>query len=404
MSTARWCIPLALLAAAAPVAARQGAGAELRPAPEEPPPETMGADQAREVYERVLGYLLESQHEDGSWDVGAPDSLQELGFAIETYYAWHLAAHALATRALLLAPETPDVRAALERAIDYLVTARVSHRGADWDVDSTWASLCGFDTCVAILLDPRFADEAGPNAELAERIARRGRTFLADLLYVQTPDGGWAYYDDPPFTAKPTWATSFCTASVLPALVAAKERLGWQVPQKAIDAARRYVADCELPNGAFAYDHRPIPRRFTGESIDQVKGSLGRIQVCNWALRSVGFERTTLDRIREGLDAFFRYHQFLDYARLRPIPHEGYYANAGYFYFFGHYYAARAIELLPAEEREAWHRRLRVHLAKTITPGGHTTDFLPSGYMVTASTSYAAMALSLGLREADEPR
>lgn len=392
-------VPLVVAVAAVPAAARQVEDPSPLPAAEEPPPKTAGVEQAREAYERVLGYLLASQHEDGSWDSGAPDCLQEIGFAIETYYAWHLAAHALATRALLLAPERPRVRASLDRAIDYLTSARLSHRGADWDIDSTWASLCGLDTCVAILLDPRFA-----KGERSERVAERGRAFLADLLYAQTPDGGWAYYDDPPFSAKPTWATSFCTASVLPALVAARERLGWDVPEEAIAAARRYVADCELPNGAFAYDHRPIPRGFAGESINQVKGSLGRIQVCNWALRSVGFARTTLDRIREGLDAFFRHHRFLDYARLRPIPHEGYYQNAGYFYFFGHYYAARAIELLPEPEREAWHRRLRVHLVKAITPEGHTTDFLPSGYMVTASSSYAAMALRLGLPDPDADR
>ena len=41
--------------------------------------------------------------------------------------------------------------------------------------------------------------------------------------------GGWAYYDDPPFTKQPTWATSFCTALVLPTLSRAGA-VGVEVP------------------------------------------------------------------------------------------------------------------------------------------------------------------------------
>ena len=61
------------------------------------------------------------------------------------------------------------------------------------------------------------------------------------------------------------------------------------------------------------------------------------------AQQGVGVERITPEVLREGLENFFRYHQFLDHARTRPIPHEGFNANAGYFYFFGHFYAAKVI-------------------------------------------------------------
>ena len=60
------------------------------------------------------------------------------------------------------------------------------------------------------------------------------------------------------------------------------------------------------------------------------------------------------ERIETGLEQFMEQHRFLDVARMRPIPHEGYYANAGYFYFYGHYHAALAINCLPEAEREAW--------------------------------------------------
>ena len=84
-------------------------------------------------------------------------------------------------------------------------------------------------------------------------------------------------------------------------------------------------------------------------------------------------------------------------ARMRPIPHEAWYANAGYFYFFGHYYAAEAIELLPEAEREARHARLRPHIVKTQRKDGSFCDFLGQGYLVVAGTAYASLALQLGL-------
>jgi hypothetical protein len=152
-----------------------------------------------------------------------------------------------------------------------------------------------------------------------------------------------------------------------------------------------------LPNGAYEYDLRPIPRINGGEHINDVKGSLGRIQTCNWALHEAGVKTVTVDKIRQGIAWFFEHHKFLDVARLRPIPHEAYYANAGYFYFFGHYHVARAINALPEAEREAWHKKLRAHLVKAQWADGSSVDFVGSFYVYTASTSFSVLALEAGL-------
>ena len=104
----------------------------------------------------------------------------------------------------------------------------------------------------------------------------------------------------------------------------------------------------------------------------------------------------TDDKLREGLEAFFKEHAFLDAAFMRPIPHEAYYANAAYFYHFGHFYAAEAIELLPKEERAAWHAKLRPELIKTQRQDGSLTDFLGTGYLRVASTAFTILALEAG--------
>ena len=154
------------------------------------------------------------------------------------------------------------------------------------------------------------------DSELALAVRERGLEFYADLERRQTPDGGWAYYDDPPFTARPTWATSFCTALVIPALVRARGELVWPVDSSRIEHAVEAVRRAARPNGAFAYDVSTVPRSWTGTNIDGVKGSLGRIQVCNWALRSAGVGWANDDRLREGLTSFFEHHRFLDLVRL----------------------------------------------------------------------------------------
>lgn len=357
-------------------------------------PLTMAREDVGETIDNAAGYLVSVQRDDGSWGNDAPKML-ELGFALNTYRSWRLASHAISTMALAAVDETPERLASLASAVRYMSTCDLPLRDSDWDIDYVWTSLYGFVSCVELLGDPRLA-EGGTLGDLRAPLAERARRFLDVLLKHQAATGGWAYYDDPPFDRQPTWATSFCTALVLPSLAAAG-RVGIEVPARSIERARRYVERCALPSGAYTYDLDPIPRVRGVEHINLIEGSLGRTQVANWARRCLGDHRVTDDVIREGLDALFRHHGYLDHVRLRPVPHEGFHANAGYFYFFAHYYAARAINLLPSDEREVWHARLRPHLAKTQRGSGASSDFLGSSYTVNAGTSFVILSLQAGL-------
>ncbi len=385
--------PLALLLSAALAPSQESAPLahekELRSALDVP--ETMTPAQARASLERSLRFITSSQNPDGSWGGSAPDSVMELGFSPETYYTWQVAAIELALMALMQCEETPERRTSLERGMEWFCTTRLPARGSDWDVDYMWPALYGVVCASVALDDTRFAD-----SKWQAKIDARGRAFMEMLERNQTHEGGWGYYDDPPFTQRPKWATSFATAVVIDSLAAA-ERRGWYGDKGLRTRAIEYLRGCALPNGAYEYDLNPIPRITGGEHINNVKGSLGRIQICNWVLRRAKTPWVTDDKLREGVGWFFEHHRFLDVARMRPVPHEAYYANAGYFYFFGHYYCALAINELPAAEREAWHARLRPHVVKCQYDDGSTGDFLHSRYDVLASTAYAAMALDLGL-------
>ena len=354
-------------------------------------PERMSPRETRPALQRAVTWLLDDQNEDGSWGKIGVESHGSAFAELETYYSWKLACSALAVRALLVVDENAERRASLDAGLEWLVSTRVPDRPGDWDVDHVWAGLYGFVACVDAAQDPRFQGE-----EWASRIEAQGRAYLALLESNQVPGGGWAYYDDPPFTQRPKWATSFCTALVLPALQTAGE-LGWQDDPSVLARGQEALRRCLLPNGAYTYSCDSAHRFGGGESIDAVPGSLGRIQAGNWGLAATGDPRITTERLVEGLDAFFDQHRFLDVGRMRPIPHEAYYAVAAYFYLFGHHYAAEAIELLPEDLREDYHARLRPHLVKTQRADGSLVDFLGTNKFTVAGTAFTVRALALGL-------
>ncbi len=357
-----------------------------------PLPETMTEAEARLCLDRALAFLVNTQAADGHWGSGVTEGLLDSGYAVTSWKDWQIGAHGLALMALMESPETPERRAVLDKGMQWMLAADDPKRGNAWDDDTVWAALYTY-----IALDRAANDTRFQAPDLRKRIDARADLALKFLANHQVPLGGWGYYDFPYPTETPKWATSFATACALPAL-ADGIRLGWKVDRPMLDRAREYVHNCALPNGAYEYDLNPVPRINGGEMINNVKGSLGRIQVCNWALASAGDKSVTPDKLREGLASFFEEHKFLDVARMRPIPHEAYYMNAGYFYFFGHYYCAQVINLLPKAEREAWHAKLRPHLVKALRDDGSTSDYHIQSWSVTAGTSFAALALALGLQ------
>lgn len=374
--------------ASAQAAPEQGGGDDSAPVP---------LEEVQQSLQRSVAWLLARQNADGSWGHAAPGSLHELNYSPASFRHWQLAGGAIVLWAFLQLDETPALRAAIERGMDFTLQAPLPLRGSDWDIDGNWALLY-----VTVLLDhaagdPRFHAEPW-KSRYADRIRKKAEEYLARLKLMQSPLGGWGYYEGEVVAAGPSWATSFSTAAVVPALHSAKAR-GWAVDEAMCKDALAYVRRCALPSGAYQYDLRPVPRINGGEGIDEIKGSLGRIQIGNWARRVAGDKLVDDARIDKGLDLFFEHHRFLDVARMRPVPHEAYYANAGYFYFFGHCYAALAADQLSDRElRLKHHRQIRGHVLKAQAPAGQYVDFVGSFYSWTYATGFALVALQRGLQ------
>lgn len=381
-----------LLVALPPVAAAQDAPAgddlaEARARVERfAPPTSEGVVAA---VEDGLGYLLSSQNPDGSWG-GTTNATFTSGFAnVETYRMWQLGTTGLALRAVLEEGRGPEAEAAVDRALEHLIQNADPRRPADWDVDNNWAIIYALDAVSRALQHARFADHPRTPA-----LREAGESLLAALRRYQSPRGGWGYYSSAGAGWQPEWCTSFMTAVAVLSMLEARAA-GLEVEEKMFDAAVRALEVTRLPNGAYDYGLSPTPRHLRLESINQVQGSLGRIQVGNLALHRAGRD-VSLEDIEWGLEQFVKHHRFLRVARNKPIPHEAYYGNAAYFYLFGHYYAAQAAALLPPEKRERFESFVRWGILLARQEDGSMWDFWIAKNTRAYGTAFGVLGLTAG--------
>ena len=350
------------------------------------------AEEARAGLARGVAWLVHHQNEDGSWGHWRnPES----GFwsNLETHRSWQVATTGLACVALMDAEVTANRElAALRRGISFLTEHADVKRPSDWDVDNTWAYVYGLAALVRAAEHPEFV-----LAQDQRAIRAMGERLLAALWRYQSPLGGWAYYADETKARRPWWATSFQTAVAILGILEA-QRLGWPVDEERLERAVAALARCRLPNGAYTYSIRAIPSPGSPENINQVKGSLSRIQVCNLALHHAaraGYgEGVAEDDLRRGIQQFFKEHRFLDVARGKPVPHEAFYYNSGYFYFFGHLYAALVLELLPEADRRRYRPRLWREILKTQAADGSMWDYYMNDYGKPYGVSFGVSTLA----------
>jgi hypothetical protein len=240
------------------------------------------------------------------------------------------------------------------------------------------------------------------DAKRRRKIEEMIREQMDFLSRYESVDGGWGYYDFRVGSQKPaTDSMSFVNAAVLVAFHEAKA-IGILPPEKirrrAIDATVRQ----RKPDFSYLYGEylkwRPML------AINRPGGSLGRSQACNLALRLWGDERITDEVLMTWLDRLFSRNLWLDMARKRPIPHESFFMVAGYFFYFGHYYAARCIEELKPEQRPFYQDQLAQLLMGLQEKDGSWWDFPLYNYHQQYGTAFALMSLKRCQRESGTAR
>lgn len=351
------------------------------------------AEEIQRAIDRGIAFLLADQRPDGSW--GSPERTKGLNIYAPppgAHDAFRTAVTSLVLMALIEAElrTAADQRADLTKAID---------RGAGWLAErlgrlrratpdaiyNVWGHAYSLQALVALhrraAADPaaqqKWKDLAAAQAELLERYSFVG--------------GGWSYYDFLTGSQTPGDAAfSFTTATALIALREARS-IGVEFPERLTKKAIASIRRQQKPDFSYAYGE--YLRMMPMYDINRPGGSLGRSQACNLALRLYDDPRITDEVLKTWLDRLFARNGWLSIGRKRPIPHESFFAVAGYFYYYGHWYAAQCIEQLPEAERPYF----QAHLAHILLPkqekDGSWWDYPFYNYHQQYGTAMAVMTL-----------
>ena len=348
------------------------------------PPEELA-----ESIRRGIDFLLLEQRPNGSW--GSATLTKDLNiYALipGSHDAFKAAVTSMCIAALFeTGIERADVKQSIERAEKWLFEHLPSVRRANGDaIYNIWTHCYSIQALVRLL--KLKTDDVARKEKSAVLIEQQ-----FDLLgRYESVDGGWGYFDMKYETKQPSSdSISFVNAAVLVAFHEAKQA-GFQPPvklvQRAIDATQRQ----RLPDHSYLYGEylKWKPRR----GINRPGGSLGRSQACNVALRLWGDTSITDEVFTDWLDRLFTRNGWLDIGRKRPVPHEAWFQVAGYFYYFGHYYAAWCIDQLPEEKRPFYQAHLTRTLLVRQEKDGSWWDFPFYDYHQPYGTSFVLLTLA----------
>ena len=342
---------------------------------------------------RGIAFLLAHQNADGSWGRFESARPDEVYLDVQSSHrAYREATTALCCMALMqagtgaAAPGDADARrAALARGLRHLATADAEVRVSGSTFYNTWAHAYVLQALARAL------QQTDPAAVPKEALRAAAQRWLRALLRIQNANGGWGYYDFGYNLQTPTgrMATSFTTATGLLALGEAKGA-GLEVPETPVRAAVECLRGMRTADKTYLYGWYAWARPAIG--YNRPKGSLGRAQSCNLALRRFTKDVTDAD-LALGLDRMLEHHHFLEIGRGRPIPHEAWYYTAGYYFYYGHWHAAEVVATLPQERRERYWQELADVMVFTQNPGGSWMDFPFYGYHELYGTAMALMTL-----------
>ncbi len=336
----------------------------------------------------ALEWLLAHQNPDGSW--GTFHSTRTMEIYLDTlasHRAFHGATTALCAQALIEPARTdPAARAALDRAVGWVLESKPIGTASGGTFYDVWAHTYLIDLGVRLLEEPGFEDRESPIRAMVQR--------EVDFSFArQSLDGGWGYYDFQGSFERPTGneSTSFNTAALIVSFDGAR-RVGIKLDEVRVQRAIKRLELLRLPDGAFVYGTYAIYR--PGVGFNRPSGTSGRLQVCHLALYDNHAGGVGQAELAQGLGHLRDRHHYIEIGRGRPRPHEAFYSNSGYYYFFGHYYASRVIGTLEDQvQRESFRVWLDDLMRRIQFTDGSWFDYPLYGYGHAYGTGFGLLTM-----------
>ena len=356
--------------------------------PEVAPIEGPSPSQIERSIERGVEFLILSQNPDGSFGSHVSKRIGEIYAPMPgSHHAFRGATTALSISALIECKgDDPQARASIMAAQDWMLKNFPRVKRAQGDtIYNVWAHAYGIQALVRL---KKLPDQTEVALAAIDDLIRQQITMLEKY---ESIDGGWGYYDFVAQGRKPTGSSiSFVNATVLIALDEAAD-VGIEVPKKVVDRAVAAIKRQQKKDFTYLYGEYLKNRPMSG--INRPGGSLGRSQACNLALRLWGDKEITDNVLKVWLYRLYLRNGWLDIGRKRPIPHEAWMQVAGYFYYYGHYYAGMCIDQLQPEDRDKYRNLLAKILIKHQEPDGCWWDYTLYNYYKQYGTAYALMAM-----------
>jgi hypothetical protein len=348
----------------------------------------------RQSIARGVQFLLEDQNPNGSW--GSATRTKGLNIFAPVpgaHHAFRTATTSLCISALIeLDSEDPEVNKSIDRAEDWLLEHLAQLRRATGQaIYNVWGH--GYSIQALVRMHGRHEGDTDKESKIIELI----QTQFDMLKRYESVDGGWGYYDFRYQAQQPTSdSISFVNGTVLVAFAEAKA-IGVEPPERIVK--RAIAAINRQQKSDFSYLYGEYLKYQPMRGINRPGGSLGRTQCCNCALRYWGDEKITDNVIKNWLYRLYVRNGWLDIGRKRPIPHESWMQVAGYFYYYGHYYAALSLQQLPASQRGPYQPLLAKLMLDRQEKDGSWWDYPLYDYHQPYGTSFALMTLQRCLPE-----
>ncbi len=358
--------------------------------PKPKPVATPSPEAIDKAIDRGVEFLLARQNKNGSWGAArnTPGGVNIYAPVPGAHHGFRAATTSLCVLALIEAGgDRPEVTRTIDRAeawmFEHLPRVRRAEPAA---IYNTWGHAYSVQAFVKLL------QRRGDRDRRGREIRRLVEQQIELLGRYECVDGGWCYYDFDHHTKKPGGSSiSFVTATVLVAFDAAR-KAGFDVPERLLSRGMASIRRQRKPDFSYCYGeylkYRPM------YPINRPGGSLGRSQACNLAMRLWGDKLVTDEVVKTWLERLFARNLWLDMGRKRPIPHESWFAVAGYFFYYGHYYAGRCIQELPAAERGPHQDQLAQILLRLQEKDGSWWDYMMYDYHQQYGTAFAVMSLA----------
>jgi len=337
--------------------------------------------------DRGIAFLLADQNANGSW--GSATRTKGLNIYAPVpgaHHAFRTAVTSLCLAALIeVGSDRGDVQQAIDRGENWLLERLpVLRRATPIAIYNVWGHAYAIQALVRM-----YGRNEDPGRR--EKIVELIRSQYDYLDRYESVDGGWGYYDFRIGSKKPASSSmSFVSATILVAFHEARS-IGVEPPERLVRRAVASIQRQRKPDFSYAYGEYLKMRPMMG--INRPGGSLGRSQACNVALRLWGDEKITDDVLKEWLHRLFARNGWLSIGRKRPIPHESWFQVAGYFFYYGHYYAALCIDQLDPADRGEFQAHLAALLLQLQEKDGTWWDYPLYNYHQQYGTAFALMSL-----------